>query len=84
MEDDKAVVAVVVVGYAMAKIGPSRRRHIAGVDGRLKLVGVNLNVELSQLGHVLYQVLEVERFECSGQRIAVHADSATGINEEYF
>jgi hypothetical protein len=60
------------------------RRHVTGVDGGLELIGIYLCVKLFQLGHVEQKVLEVERLEGSRGWIAVHADGATGIDEEYF
>ena len=81
VQHHEAVVAVVVVGYHVAQVSPPCRRHVARVDGRLKLVGIYLYVKLFQLRHVVQQVLEVERFQCPRGRVAVHADGAAGVDE---
>ena len=81
MQHDKAVVVVVVVGYNVRQVSPQSGRHIAGVDGRIELVGGNLRVKLLQFRHVLQQVLEVERLQGSRLWIAVHSYCSASINE---
>ena len=84
MQYHKAIVVVVVVADDVAQVCPQFRRHIAGVDGRRKLVVGNLRVELVQFGNVLQQVLKVERLQSSCLRIAVHADGSASVYKQYF
>ena len=81
MEYYETVVLLVMVGNDVAQVCPQCRRHVAGVDGRLKLVGVNLQIELPQLGHILQEVLEVKRLQSARLRIAVHSDSPARVDE---
>ena len=81
MQHHKSVVVRVAVGNDVAQVRPQPWRHVAGVDGRLKLVGVNLQIELPQFGHILQEVLEVKRLQSARLRIAVHSDSPACIDE---
>ena len=83
MEHHEAVVVVVAVGDAMADVGPSGGRHVAGVDGWRELIGLDFGVELLEFGHMDEQMLEVEGFEGTRLRVAVHADRAACIDEKY-
>ena len=84
MEYHESVVVVIAVGDAMADVGPSGWRHVAGVDGWRELIGLDLGVELLEFGHMDEQVLEVEGLEGARLRIAVHADCAACIDEKNF
>ena len=84
VEHDEAVVVVVVVGDAVGDVGPAGGRHVARVDGRRELEGVDRGVELLELGHMVQQVLEVEGLKGARQRVAVHADGAAGVDEKDF
>ena len=77
----EAVVLLVAVGDAVRDVGPSGWRHVAGVDGRLELIGVDLRVKLFQFGHVVEQMLEVEGLQGARLRVAVHADRTACIDE---
>ena len=82
VEHHETVVVVVAVGDTMADVGPSGWRHVAGVDGRRELIGLDLGVELLEFGHMDEQMLEVERLESPRLRVAVHADRAACIDEK--
>ena len=83
MQHHEAVVVVVMVGDAVGEVCPEGRRHVAGVDGRIELEGVDLDIELFQLRHVLQQLFEIEGFEGTRLGIAVHTDGATCIDKQY-
>ena len=83
MEHHESVVVVVAVGDAVADVGPSGGRHVAGVDGWRELIGLDLGVELLEFGHMDEQMLEVEGLEGTRLRVAVHADRAACIDEKY-
>ena len=91
VEHNEAVVLVVVVGNDMGQLGPERRRHIAGIDRRVELVGGDVEVrgerrgargELLQLGHAAEQVLEVKRLQGTRLRVAVHAYCPASIYQK--
>ena len=82
MQDDKAVIFVVVVGDDMGKIHPQARRHVATVNRWIELVGGDMGRHLLQFGYVAQKVLKVERFQGSGERIAAHADGSARINDK--
>ena len=82
VQHDEAVVVGVAVGDAVGDVGPPRGRHVAGVDGRRELEGVDLRVELLELGHTAEQVLEVEGLQGAGLRITVHADCAARVDQK--
>ena len=82
VQHDEAVVVCVAVGDAVGDVGPPRGRHVAGVDGRRELEGVDLRVELLELGHTAEQVLEVEGLQGAGLRITVHADCAARVDQK--
>ena len=80
VEHHEAVIVGIAVGNGVGQLRPQPWRHVAGVDGRVELVGGNLRLELLQLGHATQQVLEVKGLQCSGLRVAVHADGPAGID----
>ena len=84
VKHDETVVLVVAVGNDVSNGCPSGWRHVAGVDGRIELEGVDVGGELVQFRHVLKQVLEVEGFEGTRFGVAVHADGTAGVDEEDF
>ena len=80
VQDDKAVKVIVVIIYDFDNLGPQRRFHIRGVDGRVELIGRDAVVEAFQFGDMLEQVVEIEIFQCAGFRVFHHSDSSACVN----
>ena len=53
VQHHKAVEVVIMVGDDVRQFRPACRCHVAGIDGRLKLVGVDADVELFELWYVV-------------------------------
>ena len=81
VEHHKTVVVGIVVGDAVGELRPARRRHVAGVDGRVELIDVDRGIKLLQFGHVDDELLEVEGLQSTRLRVAFHADGTTGIDK---
>ena len=47
------------------------------------MVGVDARVQVFELGHVLRQMLKVERLQGTGQGVAAHANRTTSVDEQY-
>ena len=83
MQDDEAVVPVVVVNDDVHHVGPVRWIHVGGVQRRGELDGVEVDRNALQLGHVAEQVAEVDGLVRTGGRILDHADGAAGVDDQY-
>ena len=79
----ETVVVIVVVCDTVADVCPSGRCHVTGVDGWGELIDVDRSIKLLEFWNVDEQVLEIERFEGSSLRVAVHADRTACIDEKY-
>ena len=84
MQHDKAVVEVVALLDGQRDVAPVRGVHVAAVDRRFELEMFNLVVQFLDLGHIVDEVVKVERLQGMGLGILDHADGAAGIDNEYF
>ena len=63
VEYHEAVILFVVLRYHVHHAHPVLRRHVGGVEWRVKLHGVHLRWQLVVFGYLLQQVREVERLQ---------------------
>ena len=82
MQYHKTVVVVVVLLYDRGYVHPVAGIHRGGVERLFKLIVVYVEIKTFQLGHVVHQMLEVERFETPGGGILNHADGAPGVDNQ--
>ena len=83
MQDDKAIVIVIIVGDDAYDLCPSHRVHVAGVDGRVELSDVDVRLNQLKFWHGRDEVIEVERLQCARDGILSHTDGTSCINDEY-
>ena len=83
VQHHEAIVLPVVVGDAVAEICPQGGCHVAGIDGRIELEGLNTSIKLPEFRYIIQQVLEVEGFQGTRLRVTVHADGPAGIDQKY-
>ena len=84
VQNDEAVVAVVVAGNDLHQLGPRARTDVTGVDGRRELVHIDARAQIFHFRQVADDVVEVERLEGSRARVAAHSDGSARIDEQYF
>ena len=82
MQNDKAVRLFVVLGNDIHQLGPQLWVHVGGVNRRFELVRLQFVVKQPQFGHMILQVLEVERLQSTRFRIPNHADGASCIDKQ--
>ena len=79
MQDDEAMVAVVIFMNDAYQLPPHIRFHVRRIHWRIKLIGVNREVELLQFGDILLQLLEVKVLQSTRRGILDHANCSTGV-----
>ena len=79
MQDDEAVVTIVVVMNNAYQLPPHIRFHVRRIHRRIKLIGVNWKIELLQFGDILLQLLEVKVLQSTCRGILNHTNCSTGV-----
>ena len=82
MQDNEAVVVIIVVGDDAYDFRPSHRVHVAGVDRRVKLSHVDFRLNQFEFWHGRDEVVEVERLQYACHGILSHADGTSCIDDE--
>ena len=83
MEEDKTIVAVVVVGDNLHHARPILRLHIRRVDGGTKGNGFDVVVETREFRHEVADVLPIEGFKCASGGIFKHTNRTASVDDEY-
>ena len=79
VQDDEAVVTIVVVMNNAYQLPPHIRFHVRRIHRRIKLIGVNWKIELLQFGDILLQLLEVKVLQSTCRGILNHTNCSTGV-----
>ena len=83
MQDDKAIVPLVVAIDDACELGPECRVHVGGVDRRVEGIGEDIEVKLLDLRDVLQELVEVEVLQCTRLRVLYHTDSTACVDEQH-
>ena len=65
------------------QLRPHQRRHVAGVDRRVEMIGVDAGTDVSEFRQVLHQVVEIEWFQRLCHGILPHAYCSPRIDEQH-
>ena len=79
----ESVESVVVFADSLCYLLPVLGLDVARVDGRVKLSVLDVEIEHFYFWHIVDEVVEVERAQRRRGRILDHADSASGVYNEY-
>ena len=83
VENDEAVITVIALSYYSYEMRPQSWTHVARIYRLAELVRLYLRVYIRKFADILYEVVEVERFQCSCLRVSSHADCAACINKQH-
>ena len=82
MQDDEAVVGVVVVGNEADDLGPGVGPDVGRIHRRIEGDACRLMPQPLQLGDVLLNVPEVEGLQRARFGVLHHTDGAPGVNQQ--
>lgn len=83
VQDDKAIVSLIVAIDDAYELGPKGGVHVRRVDWRVEGIGEYVEVELLDFGHMLQELVEVEVLQSTRFRVLYHTDSAARVNEQH-
>ena len=79
MQDDKALIAVVVLMDNMNQLPPHIRFHVRRVHRRVELIRINREIEFLQFGDMLLELFEIEILQCACHGVLNHSNCSTGV-----
>ena len=80
MQYDESIIVCIVLSDDLHDFHPRVRSHLGGIHWGIELYCRDRIAQLLQLGHVLLQVLEVERLQHTCFRILDHADRSSCVD----
>ena len=83
MENDKTVIRLVFFSNNPDETGPKLGRHVAGVDGMVKLKHINTCRKIFHFGQVAHQMIEIQWLQSFGLMIDSHANGTACIDEQH-
>ena len=84
MKDYETVILVITLLNHLGNTAPVSRRYSRRIYRALKLDVVNIVIQHPNLGHIINEMIKVERLKSVGVGVFNHTDGATGVNEQYF
>ena len=84
VQNDEAIVLIIVSRDDAHELCPFLGGHVAGIYGWGELIDINVGLDQLELRHGVYKMVEIKGFQSACVRILTHADSATGVDQQYF
>lgn len=81
VQDDKAVVIMVIFGDDAYDLLPGFGAHFGRVHRRVELQGGHLAAQFVEFGNVFAQMLKIKGFERACFGVAYHADGSSGVDQ---